>query len=217
MKILNHLTSGGKKRAFFYAFVVFCLILFLVFTHFFWPTFDVQVMSLIRQDQGKIFSAAMAFISWWGTSYVSILSVFVAALLFWAASYKRESWFVLSVFAADAVNILLKFAFNRARPQAIDIFPKFQQASFPSGHVVHYAVFFGFILTVMLVQPRIHWIVRWGIGLLCVLLIAGVAVARIYLGTHWPTDTLVAYIIGFMMLAVVILQYLKGLRSHHEH
>ena len=47
------------------------------------------------------------------------------------------------------------------------------------------------------------------IGLLCVFLILGVSVARIYLDTHWASDILPAYIIGFMMLAVVILQYLR--------
>ncbi len=194
-------------------FVVFCLILFSVFIHFFWPAFDAQVISLVRQDRGKSFSVLMAFISWWGTSYAMPLSVVVAALLFRAASYKREAWFVLSVFAADAVNVFLKLIINRPRPQVMDIFPKFQRSSFPSGHVVHYAVFFGFILTVMLVRSRIPRIIRWGIGLLCVLLVAGVSVARIYLGTHWPTDILAAYTLGFMMLAAVILQYLKGLRT----
>jgi len=71
-------------------------------------------------------------------------------------------------------------------------------------------VFFGFILVIMLLNSRINLILRWGIGLLCILLITGVSIARIYLGDHWATDILAAYIIGFMMLGVVILLYLKG-------
>ena len=214
MKIQNRLTLDEKRVAFSYVSVIFCLILFLVFIHFFWPTFDEQVISLVGQDRGKSFSVLMGFISWWGMSFQMTWTVLVAALLFRLASYKREAWFVLSVFPADIVNVLLKLIINRPRPhpQAMSGILKFQQSSFPSGHVLHYAVFFGFILTVMLVQPCIPRIVRWGVGLLCVLLIAGVSIARIYAGTHWPTDILVAYTLGFMMLAVVILQYLKGFK-----
>jgi len=62
----------------------------------------------------------------------------------------------------------------------------------------------------MLANSRINLILRWIIGLLCIFLIVGVSIARIYLGTHWATDILAAYIIGFMMLAVVILLYFKG-------
>lgn len=217
MKIPDPLTSNQKKIAFSYGFVVFGFTLFSLFVHFFWPTFDAQVISLVGQDRGKSFSFLMAFISWWGMSFQMTLTVLVAALLFRLASYKREAWFVLSVFPADIVNILLKLIINRPRPhpQAMSDILRFQQSSFPSGHVVHYAVFFGFILTVLLVQPRIPWIVRWGVGLLCVLLITGVSIARIYAGTHWPTDILVAYTLGFMMLAMVILQYLKGPRPLH--
>ena len=217
MKILDHLTSNEKKIAFFYAFVIFFLILFLGFVHFFWSTFDAQIISLIRQDRGIIFSALMAFISWWGMNAMMILPVFVASAIFFIASYRREALFTLSVFIADSINIILKLLINRSRPQEMVVYPKFQQGSFPSGHVVHYVVFFGFILTVILVSPQIPKTLRWAIGLLCVFLIGGVSIARIYMGTHWPTDILVAYIIGFTLLAAVILQYLKGSRPHHEH
>jgi membrane-associated phospholipid phosphatase len=143
-------------------------------------------------------------------SYVMIGSVFVAAFLFFVTSYKREAWFTLGVFSADIINVFLKLIINRHRPDEVVIFPKFQQASFPSGHVVHYVVFFGFILAVVLVNSRINAILRLGIGLLCVFLIAGVSVARVYFNTHWASDILPAYIIGFMMLAVLILLYVKG-------
>jgi undecaprenyl-diphosphatase len=193
----------------FYIIGVVSLILLSLFIYFFWPTFDADMAGLIRQDRGRGFSALMGFISWWGVSYVMIGSVFVVSLLFFVISYKREAWFTLTVFITDIINILLKLIINRHRPGEVEIFPKFQQASFPSGHVVHYVVFFGFILAVMLFNSRIHVILRWSIGLLCVFLIAGVSVARIYFGTHWASDILPAYIIGFMMLAVVILQYLR--------
>ncbi len=217
MKVLNHFTSDEKKVAFSYVFFVFCLLLFSLFIRFFWPTFDTQVISLVGRDRGIIFSAVMAFISWWGMNAMMILPVFIASAIFFIASYRREALFTLGVFIADSINIILKLLINRSRPQAMDVYPKFQQGSFPSGHVVHYVVFFGFILTVMWVSPWIYKALRWIVGALCIFLIGGVSVARIYLGTHWPSDILAAYILGFMMLGWLILLYINGLRQQTSH
>ena len=209
MKSIKRICSDHKTIAIFYVGVVVFLILLSLVIHFCWPTFDADMAGLIRQDRGRGFSALMGFISWWGVSYVMIGSVFAAAFLFFVTSFKREAWFTFGVFIADILNVFLKLIINRHRPGEVEIFPKFQQASFPSGHVVHYVVFFGFILAIMLFNSRINVILRWSVGLLCVFLIAGVSVARIYFGTHWASDILPAYIIGLTMLAVVILQYLR--------
>ncbi len=213
MKIFVNLTSRQKKIAAFYVAGVAALALFTAYVHFFWPSFDRQLMDIIHQDHGKKFAVIMDFISWWGMGVMMIVPVFAVSVIFLMASYQREAFFTLSVFIADGVNIVLKLLINRSRPQAMDIFPKFQQASFPSGHVVHYAVFFGFILTVMLVSPRIPKALRWFVGTLCVFLIGGVSIARIYLGTHWPSDILAAYVLGFVMLGGLILLYIKGLAA----
>jgi undecaprenyl-diphosphatase len=210
MKSIKGICSDHKIIVMFYAGGIIFMILFLLFIHLFWPTFDADISGIIRQDRGKGFSALMGFISWWGMDYKMIYSVLCAAFLFFVASYKREAWFTLSVLIADIINIFLKLIINRHRPDEVVIFPRFQQASFPSGHVVHYVVFFGFILAVMLVNSRINLVLRWSTGLLCIFLMGGISVARIYLNTHWATDILAAYIIGFMMLGIIILLYLKG-------
>jgi len=210
MNSIKRIFSDHKMIVMFYVGGVVSIILLSLFTHFFWMTFDADISHIIRQDRGKGFSVLMGFISWWGMDYKMIFSVFCVSFLFFVTSYKKEALFILSVFIADIINIFLKLIINRHRPEDVHIFPKFQQASFPSGHVVHYVVFFGFILVIMLLNSRINLILRWGIGLLCILLITGVSIARIYLGDHWATDILAAYIIGFVMLGFVILLYLKG-------
>jgi membrane-associated phospholipid phosphatase len=149
----------------------------------------------------------LQFISWWGQSYWMVITVFVAASLFFAFAYKKEAVYVLAVFLADGFNVILKLIFNKDRPQDMDIFPSFQQGSFPSGHVVHYVVFFGFVLAVMISQCQIPKWVRWLIGALCVFLIIGVSFARVALGTHWVGDVLVAYAVGAGCLAVILRLY----------
>jgi undecaprenyl-diphosphatase len=210
MKTIRKICTDHKSIVMLYVGGVVSITLLSLFIYLFWPTFDIDISGMIFQHRGKSFAAMMGFISWWGVSYVMIGSVFVASFLFFVTFYKREAWFTLGVFIADIINVFLKLIINRHRPDEVVIFPKFQQASFPSGHVVHYVVFFGFILAVMLLNSRVNAILRWSIGLLCVFLIAGVSLARVYFNTHWASDILPAYIIGFMMLAVVILLYLKG-------
>ena len=80
-----------------------------------------------------------------------ICSVIFTSLLFYWANYRRESRFVLAALVCDGLNLLVKQLIKRPRPTVDDavIMLKFQQPAFPSGHVVHYVVFFGFLLTVL--------------------------------------------------------------------
>jgi membrane-associated phospholipid phosphatase len=203
----------NKRILYTYWAVVIGLVLSLIIIHFFLPNFDADMSRIIRADKGPVFAGLMGFISWWGQSYMMILPVFVAAGIFYLTSFKREAFFTLSVFLADAINVGFKIAFGRTRPEDVNIFPKFQQASFPSGHVVHYVVFFGFILAVMLFNSRIKSPIRLFVGLLCGFLALGVSVARVYLGTHWATDVLAAYVLGLILLGLILQRYLRNINS----
>jgi membrane-associated phospholipid phosphatase len=209
MRTMRNIWSNHKIMVMAYAALIVSLSLLFLYVHFIRPDFDNTISEVVQSNKDRGFLALMSFISWWGESYIMILSVLCVSLLLFVTSYKKAAIFILSVFIMDIINICLKLIINRPRPEMIDIYPSFQQGSFPSGHVVHYVVFFGFMLCVMLTDARISIILRWAVSLLCVFLIAGVSASRIYLGTHWPTDIIAAYIIGFIMLAVVIQQYLR--------
>ena len=79
----------------------------------------------------------------------------------------------------------------------------------PSGHVVHYVVFFGFLLTVMIVDKKIPWFCRIIIGVSSVVLILTISISRIYLGAHWATDVFGAYLFGIFYLGILLTFYLK--------
>jgi hypothetical protein len=95
----------------------------------------------------------MKFISVFGDAVGASLSVIVASLLFFLIYHRREAYFTLDVILPDLFNMLIKILIHRPRPTLEDakILLKFTQTGFPSGHVVHYVVFFGFLLTVMIV------------------------------------------------------------------
>jgi undecaprenyl-diphosphatase len=86
---------------------------------------------------------------------------------------------------------------------------EFTRFGFPSGHVVHYVVFFGFILTVMIVNKKIPLFWRIFIGIFCTFLIFTISISRIYLGAHWATDVMGGYLYGFVYLGIILKFYLK--------
>lgn len=75
--------------------------------------------------------------------------------------------------------------------------------SFPSGHVLGSLIQFGFAAYIAAMVP-IRWPLR--VPLVAVLLVPVVASgpSRLFLGVHWPSDILGAYLLGAASLLVLI-------------
>lgn len=114
----------------------------------------------------------------------------------------------------------IKLLVARPRPSAdlVDVYRRVSGYSFPSGHVVHYVVFFGVIVYLTwraLRSERAHGAWRRA-GLLAMLatsvgLILLVGTSRVYLGAHWPTDVLGGYLIGGAWLMLLVAVYRRWL------
>ena len=123
----------------------------------------------------------------------------------------------------DALGGTVKLVVARARPTAdlVTIVRHATGYSFPSGHVVHYVVFFGALAyvchrclagTAAYTGPRRmpDAVVRWtllALRTVCLALIALVGVSRVFLGAHWPSDVAGGYLIGGAWLALMFASY----------
>lgn len=118
---------------------------------------------------------------------------------------------LLAALFSTGVNLLVKDLVQRPRPTsgAVNVSATLNSYSFPSGHVMYYLVFFGFIgfLAFSLLKPSLKR------NLLLVFisgLVALIGVSRIELGQHWASDVLGAYLLGSLTLIIIIQFYRWG-------
>jgi membrane-associated phospholipid phosphatase len=202
----------NKRLLAFYALVVVSIIGLIIFVQNYpISNFDLTMTREIQEQGAWDLTLLMKFISVFGDTLVASLSVIIASLFFFLTYRRREAWFTLAVILPDLSNMLIKLLIHRPRPtlEHAKILLTYPQTGFPSGHVVHYVVFFGFLLTVMIVDKNISLFWKFFVGILSAFLILTVSISRIYLGAHWATDVIGGYLFGFAYLGIILKFYLK--------
>jgi undecaprenyl-diphosphatase len=119
-------------------------------------------------------------------------------LLFAVFPRARRRWWIWAalMIAAPLLETTFKEIVARPRPEAASM-------GFPSGHATAAAAYFGAVvyLAGSLRRPLARGLVRAG-ALLAVL---GVALARIVLRAHWPSDTLAGITLGLALASAAAL------------
>ena len=110
-----------------------------------------------------------------------------------------------------AVGSLIKLLVTRPRPSAdlVHVFWPLSTSSFPSGHVLLATAFYGFLGFLLYTLLKPSWYRVLGlcvIGLIVILM----GPSRIYLGQHWFSDVLGAYVLGSLWLALSVRVYRWG-------
>jgi undecaprenyl-diphosphatase len=174
-------------------------------------SFDLHMTQEIQEQRAWDLTPLMKFVSIFADPRIGPLSIIIVSLLFFLTYHRREAYFSLAVILPDLFNILIKILIHRPRPTLEDakILLKFTQSGFPSGHVVHYVVFFGFLFAVMFVGKNISLFWRIFVGIFSAFLILTVSISRIFLGAHWATDVIGGYLFGFVYLGIILTFYLK--------
>lgn len=129
----------------------------------------------------------------------------VVALLF--LRLRREAiLFAATVVSGWAVNSLLKSMFGRERPSLVPHVMEAGGASFPSGHSFNSAcVYIAMALAFAALSPRRS--VRWTVIATAMATSAFIALSRVWLGVHYPTDALAGWLggAGWAFLASALL------------
>ena len=174
---------------------------------------DLTVTRAIQTVSWPWFALLMEVISFPGYSPQSFILVALLVALIFVVGLRWEA--VCSLLAGaggPALDTLAKLVVHRARPAA-DIVHVVQQVngySFPSGHVVFYTSFLGFLmfLAYTVLKERVVW--RTSLLVVLAFFVLTVGASRIYLGAHWFSDVLGAYLLGSLCLGGCVYIYRWG-------
>lgn len=134
------------------------------------------------------------------------LATVVTLALLWSKHRFEALLIAAAVTSAAILVFLLKMLVGRARPALWDT-TWYWGSSFPSGHMLVVAAFAtAAALCVIRIRPAARNLAL----ALAIVWITLVALSRLVLGVHWPTDVLVAACIGaFLPLAMSVVLALR--------
>ncbi|MCK9592727.1 MAG: phosphatase PAP2 family protein [Methanoregula sp.] len=200
--------------------LITCAIALSVAAHFFtvFP-FDLKITQELKEEQNPVFVQTMQGVSALGETWIEAVLVGTVMGIFLARHQWPEAVFVLATASSVVLTSVLKVLIGRPRPPSFlgnpkDYFWSVDQYSFPSGHVLFYVVFFGFIA--FLAWSHLTGYVRWLIIAMCGFLIVLIAPSRVYLGAHWASDVIGSYVIGALLLVMIILGYLMAVHRYGD-
>ena len=174
---------------------------------------DLSITRAVQTINFVGFAGLMQGVSYIGYAPQIYLLVAAVVVLLFALGLRWEAVVALAAaLGSGALDQIIKLAVHRPRPGAnlVNVIQQLNNSySFPSGHVLTYTAFFGFLffLGVTLLKPS------WARTLLLILLgslVALVGLSRIYVGDHWASDAVGAYLLGSIWLALTVYIYRWG-------
>lgn len=160
-------------------------------------TFDRVVGEFIRGFATPSLTEFAIFVTNLGSAYVEIGLLFVvgAFLLFRLKHTWETVLMAISLSGAWLLNTILKELFHRARPDIVHLV-KAGGYSFPSGHAMVAASFYGVIGYLLWLNLRNRSKPSWYIVVFTFALIMAIGISRIYLGVHFASDVIAGYVAG---------------------
>lgn len=140
--------------------------------------------------------------------FTSLLgSVYFYIIVFLIVLIKSKIYFKLTVvplITSYITNMTFKLIINRNRPLTWIVTPPLDP-SFPSGHTICSVVFYGIII--YLLKNIKNNNLRLTLRILLTILIILIGISRLYLGVHFLSDVLTAYLLGILILTMFIRYY----------
>lgn len=152
----------------------------------------------------KLFSTPttfiMTFISHLGSATILILICIILYILL--KDKKMALIIMLNLAIVYLLNVIIKMIIARPRPDILRLVYE-TGYSFPSGHAMVATGFYGFLIYIANKKIK-NKALRRCITILLTLLIFLIGISRIYLGVHYATDIIGAFIIGIIYLVIFI-------------
>ena len=194
------------------AFLILALFVKIDFTHGPFP-FDrpIQTWAFHLQSSSGLTYFFSHMTNIFGDKGGIIVAVLLALVLYLLFKQKEATiWFAATVVLSLALNTVIKVIIGRERPDIhrLAAFANEAGKSFPSGHSIFATIIFGSIFFICLgkLKNRSSKIL---LGILCIILIALIMFSRIFVGVHYPSDTIGGFLEGISILVLTYPAYIK--------
>jgi undecaprenyl-diphosphatase len=171
--------------------------------------FDQPVLTWMVASRTPAFATFVnGFTQTGGMIGMPIIAVVATAVLVRASRTVRPVILTLVAAAGSlAMTIAIKSLVGRDRPPLAEAVPPYESsASFPSGHTLNAVVITGILVysTLLIVRTRrARWLAVIIGGTYAVL----IGLSRVYLGHHWLSDVVGAWLLGLAWLTVVVVAH----------
>ncbi|MEO5617954.1 MAG: phosphatase PAP2 family protein [Candidatus Eisenbacteria bacterium] len=180
--------------------------------------FDLKITRAVQSYHGILFDRLMSGLSWIGFfPQVAVLGAVVIVVLF-IAGLRWEAVATLFASCGVAIGSLVKLMVVRPRPSAdlVDVIRVIGASSFPSGHVLMFTTFCGFLGFLVFTLIKKSW-ARTIMLILLASIIVLMGLSRIYQGHHWFSDVMGAHLLGSLWLAITVKLYRWGKPRFFSH
>lgn len=139
---------------------VFFLILAVLAKTVAYFTFDVTLTNAVQSFKPAWFNALMVGLTWMGFGPQAYIITLLILLFLFASGLKWEMVTALfSVIGSSLLGLGIKVLIDRPRPSAdvVVVLNQLSDFSFPSGHVLFFTVFFGFMVFLAFTLLKRSW------------------------------------------------------------
>jgi undecaprenyl-diphosphatase len=133
-----------------------------------------------------------------------ITSVIIVAMVWRWRSRTPLILMLIAVAGSLSMTMVGKAIVGRTRPPLTQAIPPYEYAfSFPSGHALNGTVIAGMVAYLLVRRLRRRW-ARVGAAILAIAWALAMGLSRVFLGHHWLTDVIFAWLVGAAWLALLI-------------
>lgn len=166
--------------------------------------FDTVIISFVQGFEAPLLTAILKGFTWIGSgAIVALIAIIVLILLFFIYRQRRAATlFAITIAGTGLLNLLLKLYFQRERPEIHRIMDA-KGFSFPSGHAM--AAFSLYTILAYLLWHKLKTRAsRLLLTLFTAFMILIIAMSRIYLGVHYPSDIIGGFMASALWVTLII-------------
>ena len=199
----NHYSRHTNwQKATFFGLIFLFLALAIKLKSSFITDFDTTFQALLKPFTSPTTTTLVAWLTKLASAPMELFYAFIVIIWLYHQGKKSSAyWAGLTVLVANAITYLIKYTIQRPRPSDKLVFAS--GYSFPSGHTFGATLLA--LLIVHFVLPKIKSNVKRRLDfILACLWVLLVALSRIYLHVHYPSDTLASVFLALTIWPIAL-------------